>query len=130
MRRGSRALGVVFAAVLLGGCSSADTEEAKAYRLDYCTKLGLWQDARNSVDALPARNGGGGNGSGGSGDGSIGVLGDAVVSAAEVLDHKGLDEDGRHLLDDTVAAVTGADLVAEGRIVSYCDHMGFETLVK
>ncbi|MEV4427580.1 hypothetical protein ACN9M0_20890 [Streptomyces sp. R-07] len=128
MRRVSRALGVVFAAVLLGGCSSADTEEAKAYRLDYCTKLGLWQDARNSVDAFPANSGG--SGTGGSRDGSIGVRGDAVVSAAGVLDGKGLDEDGGHVLDDTVAAVTGADLMAEGRIVSYCDHMGFETLVK
>ncbi|MGW5775063.1 hypothetical protein [Streptomyces sp. NPDC003863] len=122
MKRGSRALGVAFAAVLLGGCSSSDADEVKAYWQDYCTRLGAWQEARNSVDAFPKKAGGT--------DGGAKELAPAVISAARVLDGKGHDEDGARVLDDTVAAVTGADLMAEGRVVSSCDRAGFETLVK
>ncbi|SEC79298.1 hypothetical protein [Streptomyces sp. TLI_105] len=123
MRRGSRALGVVFAAALLGGCSSSDADEAKAYWQDYCTRLGSWQEARNSVDAFPKK-------PGSAADGGAGALAPGVISAAEVLDRKGGDEDSARVLDDTVAAVTGADLRAEGRVVSSCDRAGFETAVK
>ncbi|MFF3602931.1 hypothetical protein [Streptomyces sp. NPDC002463] len=113
---------MVFAAVLLGGCSSSDADEVKAYWQDYCTRLGAWQEARNSVDAFPKKAGGT--------DGGAEELAPAVISAAQVLDGKGHDEDGARVLDDTVAAVTGADLMAEGRVVSSCDRAGFETLVK
>ncbi|MFI0923329.1 hypothetical protein ACH4TP_05180 [Streptomyces sp. NPDC021012] len=112
----------MFAAVVLGGCSSSGAEEAGAYWQDYCTRLGAWQEARNSVDAFPGKAGGAGGGTG--------ELARAVVSAAGVLDREGRDEDSAHVLDDTVAAVTGADLVAEGRVVSSCDRAGFEGLVR
>ncbi|MEU0398998.1 hypothetical protein ABZ318_01920 [Streptomyces sp. NPDC006197] len=115
-------LTAMVAAVLLGGCSSSGAEETKAYWQDYCTRLGTWQEARNSVDAFPEKSG--------DADGTTGVLAQAVVSAAEVLDRKGHGEDSARVLDDTVAAVTGADLVAEGRVVSSCDRAGFETLMR
>ncbi|MFF9849609.1 hypothetical protein [Streptomyces litmocidini] len=123
MRKGSRALTAVVAAVLLGGCSSSDADEARAYWQDYCTRLGTWQEARNSVDAFPKK-------PGGPADGGAGALAPTVISAAQVLDSKGHDEDSARVLDDTVAAVTGADLMAEGRVVSSCDRAGFETLVR
>ncbi|MFD5266232.1 hypothetical protein [Streptomyces sp. NPDC058335] len=40
------------------------------------------------------------------------VPGHAAVAAAKVLDREGLDRDGSHILDDTVAAV-GDDTGAE-----------------
>ncbi|MBB4986170.1 MULTISPECIES: hypothetical protein [Streptomyces] len=123
MRRGSRALTALVVAVLLGGCSSSDADEVRAYWQDYCGKLGTWQEARNSVDAFPKR-------PGRPADGGAGALAPTVISAAQTLDAKGHDEDSARVLDDTVAAVTGADVMAEGRVVSSCDRAGFETLVK
>ncbi|MFF0556334.1 hypothetical protein ACH4ZU_04180 [Streptomyces sp. NPDC020472] len=114
---------MVCAAVLLGGCSSSDAEDVKAYWQDYCTRLGTWQEARNSVDAFPKK-------PGSAADGGAGALAPTVISAAQVLDRKGHDEDSARVLDDTVAAVTGADPVAEGRVVSSCDRAGFETLMR
>ncbi|MCZ0980727.1 hypothetical protein O1L60_21855 [Streptomyces diastatochromogenes] len=109
---------MVFAAVVLGGCSSSGAGETEAYWQDYCTRLGAWQEARNSGDLLLGEAGGAGG------------LAPAVISAAEVLDREGRGEDAARVLDDTAAAVTDADPVAEGRVVSSCDRAGFEGLMK
>ncbi|MFF9426189.1 hypothetical protein [Streptomyces sp. NPDC014746] len=106
------------AAVLLGGCSASEPDETRAQWRDYCARLGAWQEARNSLDTLPGR------------PGSAEALAPAVISAAGVLDRSRRDQDSVHVLDDTASAVTEADLVAEGRVVSSCDRADFETLVR
>ncbi|MFB6634226.1 hypothetical protein ACFCWY_30475 [Streptomyces sp. NPDC056362] len=106
------------AAVLLGGCSSSEPDGTRAQWQDYCARLGAWQEARNSVDALREAPGG------------AEALAQAVMSAASVLDRTRRDQDSVHVIGDTASAVTEADLVAEGRVVSSCDRAGLGTLVR
>jgi len=110
----------------MSSCSSDDSEQAKEWQRNYCTELGAWQRARNvttgSVDAN-------GQNVQSPESGNAEVEGYAVISAAKLLDSKGLDRVGSHILDDTAMAV-GGDTDAERRAVSYCDDSGFETLTR
>ncbi|MGP2436321.1 hypothetical protein [Streptomyces sp. JW3] len=100
----------VLVAGVLGGCSGPDPEQVANWRETFCTRLGAWQEARDAAEGGAAN------------------AGRAVVAAAKVLDREGLDQDGSHVLIDTALAVEG-DLGAAGRAASYCDGVGFETLV-
>ena len=126
-RRVTRAAATaVVVASLMSSCSSDDSEQAKEWQRNYCTELGAWQRARNvttgSVDAN-------GQNVQSPESGNAEVEGYAVISAAKLLDSKGLDRVGSHILDDTAMAV-GGDTDAERRAVSYCDDSGFETLTR
>ncbi|WP_320779950.1 hypothetical protein [Streptomyces sp. CRN 30] len=114
VRGGAVAVAVAVAGVLgvcLTGCSGTDSAVAHDRRETYCGRLGAWQQARNA------------------GDGGDGIAGIAVVAASKPLDRDRLDTGGSHVLTDTALAVEG-DPQAEGRVVAYCDAVGFETLTR
>lgn len=113
----------VVVASLMSSCSSDDSEQAKEWQQNYCTKLGTWQRARNATTGSVDANGQSPE------SGNADIEGYAVISAAKLLDRKGLDSVGSRILDDTAMAV-GGDTYAEGRAVSYCYDSGFETLTR
>ncbi|MFK4108012.1 hypothetical protein [Streptomyces sp. NPDC002176] len=119
---------LVVAAVLMSGCSSEDPAQAEEWRRDYCTKLGSWQDVAHAATSGAADAGDGQDVESPDADDAAST-GRAVVDAAKRLDRAGLEQGGTYILDDTDDAV-GGDTGAESRAVSYCDHSGFETLVR
>jgi len=101
---------------LMSSCSSDDSGQAEEWQRNYCAELGAWQRIRNT--AIQS-----------SESGNADIDGSGVIAAAKLLDRKGLDRVGSHILDDTVMTV-GGDTGAERRAVSYCEDSGFETLTR
>ncbi|MEV0523428.1 hypothetical protein AB0I66_08390 [Streptomyces sp. NPDC050439] len=113
MRRATRTVTAVAVVGLLAGCSAQDSDSARneERRHTYCSALGSWQQEKGEAA------------------GSEGFGGPTVVAAAKQLNQNGLDRDGSRILEDTTRAV-GGDTDAEWRAVSYCDDVGYETLMK
>ncbi|MGV9641845.1 hypothetical protein [Streptomyces sp. NPDC003514] len=133
--------GVVAVAVLMGGCSSGDSDDSvdygdtggsggtdesggsefdRAWQENYCRQLGAWQRVRNSAE----------DGAGSDAAEEAGAAG-AVVTAARRLSSTSYEGagDGATMLDITVAALRG-DGAAEGQAVEYCGTAGFESLMR
>ncbi|KAB2975924.1 hypothetical protein F8R89_30385 [Streptomyces sp. SS1-1] len=133
--------GVVAVAVLMGGCSSGDSDGSgdyggsggsggsgeaggsefdRAWQENYCRQLGAWQRVRNSAE----------DGAGSDAAEEAEAAG-AVVTAARRLSSASYEGagDGATMLDITVAAMRG-DGAAEGQAVEYCGTAGFESLMR
>ncbi|MGW7663774.1 hypothetical protein [Streptomyces sp. NPDC054756] len=133
---------MVAVAVLMGGCSSGDSDDPvdygdtggsggsgeaggsefdRAWQENYCRQLGAWQRVRNSAED---------DGAGSDAAEEAGAAG-AVITAARRLSSASYEGagDGATMLDITVAALRG-DGAAEGQAVEYCATAGFESLMR
>lgn len=105
------------------GCSSSeggDEQRLTAQRENYCTQLGAWQEARNAA---------GTDTPGPSGYDVVGAVAQDAFLAMRPLRDETVGG-GRTLAEATVAAMNNSDSEAEGRVVQYCDDVGFETLTR
>jgi len=105
------------------GCSSSegrDEERLTAQRENYCTQLGAWQKARNAAGTDTPEP---------SGYDEVGAVAQNAFLAMRPLRDETVGG-GRTLAEATVAAMNNSDSEAEGRVVRYCDDVGFETLTR
>ncbi|OWA01024.1 hypothetical protein B9W62_34505 [Streptomyces sp. CS113] len=105
------------------GCTSSeggDEQRLTAQRENYCTQLGAWQKARNAAATDTPEP---------SEYDEVGAVAQNTFLAMRPLRDETLDG-GRTLAEATVAAVNNGDSEAEGRVVQYCDDVGFETLTR
>ncbi|WP_245235233.1 hypothetical protein [Streptomyces violaceorubidus] len=105
------------------GCSSSkgeDEQQLTAQRENYCTQLGAWQKARNAAGTDTPES---------SGYDQVGAVAQVAFLAMRPLRDETVGG-GRTLAEATVAAMNNSDSEAEGRVVQYCDDVGFETLTR
>ncbi|MFJ6854639.1 hypothetical protein ACIQM3_29640 [Streptomyces sp. NPDC091271] len=117
------ALPVLALVAVAAGCSSSDDVDEQRLtekRETYCTQLGMWQKARNAADPDTPNP---------SGYDEVGALAQDAFLAMRPLKDEAV-AGGRTLGEATVAAMTNGDSEAEGRVVKYCDDVGFETLTR
>ncbi|MET9587541.1 hypothetical protein ABZY10_31490 [Streptomyces sp. NPDC006539] len=108
---------------VVAGCSSSegkDEERLTAQRENYCTQLGEWQEARNAAGTDTPES---------SGYDEVGAVAQDAFLAMRPLRDAPVDG-GRTLAEATVAAMSNRDSEAEGRVVQYCDDVGFEMLTR
>lgn len=123
----ARAFGALVTALALvaagAGCSSSaagDEQWLTEQRKNYCTQLGTWQRARHAEDTEdPAASGF---------DEVEATAQDAFLAMRALKDEP--VGGGRTLGEATGAAMHHGDSEAEGRVVTYCDDAGFETLMR
>ncbi|MGY4916231.1 hypothetical protein ACWD9K_13615 [Streptomyces sp. 900116325] len=109
--------------LVVAGCSSSEGKDAQrltAQRENYCTQLGAWQRARNAAGADTPES---------SGYDEVGAVAQDAFLAMRPLRDEPVDG-GRTLAEATVAAMNNGDSEAEGRVVQYCEDVGFETLTR
>ncbi|MCX5443777.1 MULTISPECIES: hypothetical protein [unclassified Streptomyces] len=108
---------------VVAGCSSSegrDEERLTTQRENYCTQLGAWQEARNAAGTDTPEP---------SGYDEVGAVAQDAFLAMRPLRDEPVDG-GRTLAEATVAAMNNRDSEAEGRVVQYCDDVGFEMLTR